>query len=105
MLEIFGMKRNKKTNKILSLYICKTPEEKYKEFVSISSARGFRVDITFEDYIKIVKQDCYWCGLPVKGAGLGLSRLDPNKPFTKINTIPCCLACKCLGVDNSIFTD
>ena len=61
-------------------------------------------DLTVEDFEKITKQECFYCGLPpsnlTKGVGIrpnfvysGIDRVDNSRGYVLDNVVPCCVQC------------
>lgn len=61
----------------------------------------FIVALTDEQIIDLIKSDCFYCGMPpnnnYRGKGIvfynGIDRLNSKKPYTFLNTVPCCKVC------------
>ena len=79
-----------------------------KDYKSGAVKRGKQFELTFEQFINIVEQDCYYCGAkPVvhqyeiqymqtklkPWAHNGIDRIDSNKGYTIDNCVPCCSKC------------
>lgn len=69
------------------------PTPKYRFFALKASAkhRGLLVEITFDDFIKITKGLCEYCG--EKNNGFGVDRLDSSIGYLKENCVSCCSTC------------
>jgi 5-methylcytosine-specific restriction endonuclease McrA len=77
-------------------------------------SRGFEWLLTRDDVNKIIKQNCFYCGIQpsnVKkikntlGNGLsysGIDRIDSSKNYTILNCVPCCKVCNYAKSDMSI---
>lgn len=100
---------------------------KYTPFEA-SAASVFKVgyndgDLTLKEFISLVQQDCFYCGLPpqsktnsynnrkkiaqeiIDGAEFrhsGLDRIDSNLPHNKDNIVPCCKQCNTAKLDYSL---
>ena len=68
-------------------------EPKYRFFTLRANAkrRGLIVEITFDDFIKITKGLCEYCG--EKNAGFGVDRRDSSIGYLKENCASCCKDC------------
>jgi hypothetical protein len=51
--------------------------------------RGYTFSITFEEFISLLADDCYYCG----GQTSGLDRIDNRGNYTLDNLVPCCAKC------------
>jgi len=50
--------------------------------------------MTFEEYLAIIKKDCWFCGItPIGANGMGIDRIDNNKGHVSGNIQPCCFVC------------
>ena len=68
-------------------------EPKYQFFSLKSSAkrRGLVVEIELDDFIKITKGLCEYCG--EINAGFGVDRVDSSIGYLKYNCVSCCSDC------------
>ncbi len=75
-----------------------------------AARRGFLFDISPEEFQRITKEKCYYCGMPaLQSAGEknhngyylynGIDRLDSTKGYTADNTVPCCKICNRMKMD------
>ena len=66
--------------------------------------RNYSVDITFDDFCKIIDNVCTYCGESEKR--IGIDRIDNTKGYTLENSTPCCTICnmmkKTMKVDDFI---
>ena len=67
----------------------KTLKGRYAIYKNGAKVRGLVFDITLDEFTKLVKQSCYYCG----GNGYGIDRLDSSIGYTKNNIVPCCSMC------------
>jgi len=63
-----------------------------------SKQRGYEVDLSEDDIVEMVQEDCYYCGL----TGSGIDRVDSAKGYTKDNTVPCCRSCNTMKLDYNL---
>lgn len=68
-----------------------TPKEKLAEVKKSAATRGKRFTLEIEDILKVWKQPCYYCGEPIKTAGL--DRYDNRRGYEPDNIVPCCYNC------------
>lgn len=65
--------------------------------------RGFKFNLTESEVIKLILQNCYYCGLPPSNKKItknhtgftysGIDRIDSKKDYIINNTVPCCSQC------------
>lgn len=55
--------------------------------------RNMLITLSFEDYIKLVLQPCYYCGFQSEYKVNGIDRLDNNKGYIQTNCVSCCKVC------------
>lgn len=76
----------------------------YANYRRNARLRGHSFEITFEEYLSLVKSDCYICGAEpsriLKRSGKsvtdvvnGIDRVDNTLGYTKGNVRPCCSEC------------
>jgi len=53
--------------------------------------RNYQVDISFEQFCKIIDNVCCYCGESEKR--IGVDRIDNTKGYTIENSAPCCTLC------------
>jgi len=54
--------------------------------------RQIRWELTIEEFGKIIKKPCYYCG-EIKDKFSGVDRIDSDKEYTVGNCVPCCTIC------------
>lgn len=89
----------------------------YEQYQSGAKSRNLEFDLSKEEYLEIVKQNCYYCGSkpelkqPHRGKGKyvgipvpynGIDRIDSNVGYIKENCLPCCTKCNYMKSDMSI---
>lgn len=76
----------------------------YSSLKANAKSRNIDVNISLNDFIKIVSNDCYWCGLPPQPKSgfkewqdvawiSGVDRKDNNLGYTIKNSVACCYDC------------
>lgn len=65
--------------------------------------RGFEWELTEDDVIRLISQDCHYCGLPPSNKKItknhsgflysGIDRVNSAKDYTTDNCVPCCEQC------------
>jgi hypothetical protein len=51
--------------------------------------RGYAFGITFEEFVSLLADDCYYCGSQTSG----LDRIDNHGNYILENLVPCCAKC------------
>ena len=64
--------------------------------------RSIELRLTFEEYVELIKQPCFYCGDDLPTDGSGLDRKDNTKGYVKENLVPCCEQCN--KAKSSFFT-
>jgi len=94
----------------------------YEQYQSSAKIRNINFSLTKDEYIEIVKKDCYYCGEPApikqpnrgkeKYVGVpvpynGVDRIDSTKGYEKENCVPCCTRCNYMKSDMNVssFTE
>lgn len=62
---------------------------RYSEYKSSAKIRGFTFDLTKKEFLKAIKQKCYYCGL----SGFGIDRVDSSMGYIKSNIVSSCSMC------------
>lgn len=70
----------------------------YGRYVWYSNKRKIRMELTREQFAKLVIQNCHYCGIEPrqkerKKLYNGLDRKDNTGPYATWNVVPCCKAC------------
>jgi 5-methylcytosine-specific restriction endonuclease McrA len=55
-----------------------------------AKTRKLPFDLTFESFISLTGQDCYYCGMPPYN---GIDRINNEAGYTLTNCVPCCWDC------------
>ena len=73
----------------------KSPSAMYKLYQKSAEHRGIEFNIAKDDFIKLLKQDCVYCGStpPMDSGRNGLDRIDNQKGYSLDNVVPCCFKC------------
>ena len=58
-----------------------------------AKTQGREMSLTFNDYFKLIKQPCFYCGGVLNETGSGLDRVDTTRGYSIDNVRPCCVAC------------
>jgi hypothetical protein len=80
----------------------RSPKSRFKFSIKRAIERKLTWDITFEDYLCLIKTPCYYCnnllGSQVETA-VGLDRIKNDIGYQLDNVLPCCRACNVLRND------
>jgi hypothetical protein len=74
----------------------KTLEGRYSRLKTKAKNRKIFFDLTFEQYVQIIQNACYYCGLNLLlSTGGCIDRIDNDKNVGYIltNVLPCCVSC------------
>jgi uncharacterized protein with PIN domain len=61
--------------------------------------RGVVWSLTKEEYIRLVENNCHYCGDILRETGVGLDQIVPTKGYTTNNVVPCCKECNVVKSD------
>ena len=71
-----------------------TVKGKYNSYKCDANRRNKKEwNLTLEEFERIIKQPCAYCGEKGENGLVGVDRLDNNKGYVKGNVIPCCAVC------------
>ena len=62
---------------------------KFKAYKSNAKVKGLILGITFDEFVKILKKPCHYCG----EKGYGIDRIDSSIGYLKDNIVSCCSMC------------
>lgn len=65
----------------------------YKRYQSGASRRDLEFSLTFEQFARIVKKNCAYCGIMPKAGLTGVDRIDSSKGYIMGNCNPACKTC------------
>jgi len=76
----------------------------FRDYKRIAKIRGHTFNLTEEQFAKLIKQDCHYCGAKPNNVAKqnkcngsytynGLDRVDNTKGYTLDNVVPCCITC------------
>jgi hypothetical protein len=89
----------------------------YEQYQYGAKTRNINFDLTKEEYIDIIKKDCFYCGEPApikqpnrgkeKYVGVpvpynGIDRIDSSGGYKKENCVPCCTKCNYMKSDMDV---
>jgi len=65
----------------------------YKNYIRDANMKNLKFELSFDYFVEIVKQVCYYCGkLQDKGLN-GIDKIDCNSGYVKENCVSCCEMC------------
>lgn len=109
---IADLQRQITTKRYHDLYNCKGEEYKSKlhdssrlsSILGNAKGRDIKFNLSEEQAIEILHQDCYYCGKPHAD---GIDRIDSNKDYSIENCVPCCGTCNIMKnkFDSKTFFD
>lgn len=66
---------------------------RYNGLIKRCKKKNFKLSLTFEDYLELVKdKTCFYCHERIS-SGVGLDRLRNKAGYTYDNVVPCCGRC------------
>jgi hypothetical protein len=71
----------------------RTPKRRFSMACWQAKKRGLAWSISYEDYIVLTQNVCYYCSDVLPLVGCGLDRVDNNKGYETANVVPCCRQC------------
>lgn len=81
----------KKNNKISSKKRNKNPNRRFSMYKESAKRRNLDFNITFEDFMDLWENSCFYCGSKIDG--IGIDRKNNNVGYTVENIVPCCSEC------------
>ena len=67
-----------------------TPRGKYLSYIKGAKERKLKFELTFENYLFITSQPCYYCGAQEK---IGIDRMNNSIGYILSNSTSCCPTC------------
>ena len=64
---------------------------------------GWPMELSFEEYQKLVSGACYYCGGDLPETGYGVDRIDSSLGYVENNVRPCCTGCNKAKLDRTEF--
>ena len=77
-----------------------TTKRRFKHCKDGAKRRGYLFKLSYEEYINLSMQECYYCG-EIQKIGNGVDRLNNSKGYIKGNCVSCCRRC---NVAKNIYT-
>lgn len=65
----------------------------WRDFCKQAATRDYPVTITYDEFVELVIQPCFYCGIFYESKYNGIDRYDNTHGYTKDNTRPCCSVC------------
>lgn len=77
-----------------SCNMCLTdPHKKYMDYSQSANKRGYKMELTEEQFTELIMKSCYYCSYFVEKSIVGVDRYDNDKDYTIENCVPCCKWC------------
>ena len=67
---------------------------------TIKAQRGLILELSFEEWLKVINQPCHYCGN--KNYSRGLDRVNNNLGYLKDNIVSCCEQCNYMKSNYSV---
>lgn len=68
--------------------------KRYKLMLKSAKSRNIKVTLTYNNYRKIIKGKCFYCGTSLSTEnGYSIDRFDNNKEYSIDNSLGCCWDC------------
>lgn len=75
------------------------PHKKYLDYTHGADKRGYKMELTEEEFTELIYKPCYYCSYYVEKSTIGVDRYDNNKDYTVENCVPCCKWCNRMKVN------
>jgi hypothetical protein len=75
------------------------PHRKYLDYIHGADKRGYKMELTEEQFTDLIYKPCYYCSYYVEKSTIGVDRYDNNKDYTAENCVPCCKWCNRMKVN------
>jgi hypothetical protein len=73
--------------------VLKNISSSYKNYIKVSRVRNIHFELSESQYIEIVKNPCYYCGIIQDKGFNGIDRLYNSVGYVLNNCVSCCKAC------------
>lgn len=73
------------------------PENRFKKYKRSAEERGFKWELTRDQFMKHWQKPCVHCGVQIET--IGLDRINSSKPYQEDNVEPCCSKCNQMKSD------
>jgi len=74
-----------------------SPKGKYASYKSSAKVRGYKFELTFNEFKSFWRQPCHYCGQSIDT--IGLDRVNNNMSYHVNNVVPCCTQCNQAKMD------
>jgi 5-methylcytosine-specific restriction endonuclease McrA len=71
----------------------RTPSGRFAKLRGVAKLRGIECELSFEHYLQLIAQPCFYCGGKLPEVGHGIDRINSNKGYVEQNVRPCCTQC------------
>lgn len=72
------------------------PKRRFETAKRNAVTREINWELSYEDFLQLIDQDCYYCSFLIGEkvtTGSGLDRIDNSKGYELSNVVPCCGSC------------
>jgi isocitrate lyase len=73
---------------------------RYKLLLNQAKKRKIEVNLSIDDYLKLIDSNCYYCKKSLPKCGVGLDRIHNDLGYTIDNVVPCCSRCNTTRNEN-----
>lgn len=83
----------------------KSTRSQYTEYKKNAAIRKIEFFINYEEYVAIVKKECYYCGILQEKGINGIDRVDSKNGYVLNNCVSCCKICNYMkrAMDVGVF--
>ncbi len=71
----------------------------WRDFCKDAATRDYPVTITYAEFVELIIQPCFYCGMFYESKYNGIDRYDNEHGYTKDNIRPCCSVCNIMKND------
>lgn len=79
------------------------PENRFARYKTDAMRRGYRFEISLDQYVSITSHGCAYCG--TTGSAIGLDRMDTSGDYVIDNVVGCCWPCNKIKCDQLTFEE
>ncbi len=79
-----------------------SPKGRFAAAKASAKNRKLPWTISFDDYVQLISQSCFYCNDKLNSRGIGLDRLDSLKGYCLENVVPCCAECNYMKQESTV---